>query len=215
MTSPRAVTRTSSIPPIATLYPTLNGHYSNVTGGLLSLSFEVCSDNADSNSAQTPGAHALAHTAGPSCPLTVTVKQQNKLRSGYSINDLEKDFGPINFTSETSGGGLTALDAAGLKCNSGCANLLVTVTLPNSTKPVANATVAASVGLQGAGDSSDSRTLGTDFLCVQTSADVPTCGTYVSGLQTDSGSGQVLAAVIGLPEWFRERHRRPGRQLSP
>ena len=176
-------------PPIATLYPTLNGHYSNVTGGLLSLSFEVCSDNADSNSAQTPGAHALAHAAGPSCPLTVTVKQQNKLRSGYSINDLEKDFGPINFTSETSGGGLTALDAAGLKCNSGCANLLVTVTLPNSTKPVANATVAASVA-QAAGDSSDSRTLGTDFLCVQTSADVPTCGTYVSGLQTDS-RGQV------------------------
>jgi hypothetical protein len=170
-------------PPVAGNEPTLGGHYSNVLGGLASISFAVCSENSSDSNVR---AHDTAHASPAACPLTVTVKAQNASRAGLAIDNDESKYGPVNFTSETTGGGLTEPASAGQKCESGCTNLLVTVTDPKTKKPVTDASVEAKVALTTA----PAHLFGDEFLCEQSEATVPKCGTDLQDLSTDA-KGQV------------------------
>jgi hypothetical protein len=171
-------------PPVAGNQPSLNGYYSNSTSALVSIAYPTCTGSSGSSNLRS---HAeLAHAKGDSCPLTVTVKAQNASRAGLAIDNDELKYGPVNFTSETTGGGLTEPVSAGQKCESGCTNLLVTVTDPKTKKPVTDATVEAKVAIT----SAPAHLFGDEFICEQSEATVPKCGTDLSNLSTDQ-KGQV------------------------
>jgi hypothetical protein len=172
-------------PPVADNDPSLGGgYYSNTTSGLVTVAYPTCTM---SNSSANLRSHAdLEHAEAGSCPLTVAVTTQGPSRSGLAIDNDEPNYGPINFTAETNNTKFTEPVSAGQRCESGCTNVLITVTDPKTKKPVTDATVEAKVSLTGAPE----RTFGTEFICEQSVATVPKCGTDLQNLSTDA-KGQV------------------------
>lgn len=151
-----------------------------------------CSSSAAAADAQIA---SVAHAVGAHCPLKVFAKivgpvANEGTRSGLTVDKLDSREGPVNFTiptySKTETGYAGAFDI-GQKCVSGCANVLVTVIDPATGKPVANATVTATVGALGAAKSVSGDLAGDQFLCVQSdNPSASSCGTDLTGLSTDS-----------------------------
>jgi hypothetical protein len=150
-----------------------------------------------SNSAQgrragaIPLASAAAVGGAATCPLKVFVRVVGPIanigtRSGLAVD--HKD-GVVNFTVNTfskRGSVFAGPLEVGQRCMSGCANLLVTVTDPQTGDPVPDATVAATVGHLGAAKSISGGLAGEQFLCLQ--SDHPGanwCGTSLSSLSTN------------------------------
>jgi len=129
----------------------------------------------------------VANLPGGGCPLDVQVTVLETLRSGLAVDDGFRKEGPVNFTIPSysnAGSVYTEPGEAGQKCESGCANVLVTVTDPLTSKAVVGAKVTATV------DPIDVHHYGDEFLCAQSDeAHVP-CGTELSGLVTDQ-KGQI------------------------
>jgi len=121
------------------------------------------------------------------CPLDVQVTVLENLRSGLAVDDGFRKEGPVNFTIPTysrTGSVYSEPGEAGQKCESGCANVLVTVTDPLTGKAVAGAKVTATV------DPINVHHYGSEFICAQSDEAKVPCGTEMSGLLTDQ-MGQV------------------------
>ena len=108
------------------------------------------------------------------CPLAVSVKQLEPLRSGLAIHSQPYPYYPVDFV--TSGKRLT--------CESGCTDLLVSVVDPLTNKGVPYANVTASIN---AGDTYDGAAyIGRNWLCtVSTEGLTKDCGASVAA-QTGS-----------------------------
>ncbi|MGP8208450.1 MAG: hypothetical protein ACLQVK_20775 [Acidimicrobiales bacterium] len=133
--------------------------------------------------------HKCGAPGGASCPLKVSVRALQPIRSGLALDTLDPSEGSVNFSVPSYAKSYS--DPASLygepgeaaqECMSGCANLLVSVVDPKRNKPVKGASVTVSVGpvdfVKGGGH---------EFLC--TNFDEPTklrCGAEsLSGLTTD------------------------------
>ncbi len=161
-------------PPEADVYPAGNGHYSNVTSGLVSVAYTVCSDPADQSNQRT--SHELAHAKAGSCPLVVTVKQLEKPQSGLAVHSAHYNEAPVDFVDTSSASGSRFV------CESGCVDLLVKVVNPKTNKAVVGAKVNASIG-------SITGVTGSGFLCGEQPdgrTSLSTCGQYVQDLTTNS-----------------------------
>ena len=102
----------------------------------------------------TPGAGAAQAAGGCEGQLKVFIKIVGPIanvgtRSGLAVNDDDPKDGPVHFTvpiGSTTETEYAEANEAGQKCESGCANLLVTVINQQTGKPAANATVNADLG---------------------------------------------------------------------
>jgi hypothetical protein len=167
----------------------------DVSGADGTANFQQC----PSVPAPAPALDPLARAAAASsaqCPLKVFVKIVGPIanvgtRSGLALDNGLPDEGPVNFTIPTyskTGSPFGAANEVAEQCESGCANLLVTVIDPQTQKPAAGATIEAKLGQIDTAGSPNLHQQGIQFLCTQ-SADPTTrqCGTDLTGLTTDSG----------------------------
>jgi hypothetical protein len=145
---------------------------------------------------------AAPQVASSPCPLDVTVNALEPLRSGLAFHSQPYTQFPVDFITERNGRRV---------CESGCTDLVVTVTNPTNGKPVEGAFVSASIGpLHFLSSRSISlTTVGSGDLC-ETDAhgliDVG-CGQYLLGnkidLETDAGGHVYLrywAPGVNVPE---------------
>lgn len=176
--------------------PTASGYF----GGWIGFSFPVCSDGSiamvakNGSGGTEPTAPAVGvpsvspRATGGTCPLDVKITALQGARSGLAVNNKMPNLGPVNFTSlvyARNGTPYTEPFQVGQKCQSGCVNLLVTVTTTAKRAPVADATVEASLAsIITTGN--QSHTYGHEFLCEQTDKATPKCSTDLTGLKTDS-----------------------------
>jgi hypothetical protein len=167
------------------------GYYSPAPSGEVVLFFPVCAASAS----EAPRAAALVPDGAPGnngCPLNVAVKPLQQARSGLAVDNDSPHEGPVNFTAITysrTGSDYAGPVQVGQKCESGCVNVLVTVT-NKAHKPVKDASVEAYLNGQTYASAETATIYGTDFLCAQTDQDVPSCGRDIKGLTTDQ-KGQV------------------------
>ncbi len=112
------------------------------------------------------------------------------VRSGLAVNDHAPKDGPVHVSVLTASNTETEYaeaNEAGQKCESGCANLLVTVIDQKTGKPATNATVNADLGQIDTAGSPNLHQIGSQFLCLQSdSPSSASCGTELHGLKTNA-----------------------------
>ena len=123
--------------------------------------------------------NAAAHVASSplKCPLKVFLKQLEPLRSGLAVHYLPYNLFPVDFVSGRS-------EPAGnvFRCQSGCADVEVTVLDPQTGLGVSGATVTATVGPVSVAYT------GEQYLCTLDLTGVTTkCGQSTSGLTDSAG----------------------------
>lgn len=118
------------------------------------------------------------------CPLKVFVRALQQIRSGLAIDDNYPDGGPVNFTVPSfskPGSNYTPAGEAGQRCESGCANLLVSMVNPNTNKPVPGASVTVSLDPIAHSDEG-----GSEFVCTNSDPSQVRCGMSLSNLTADA-----------------------------
>ncbi len=138
--------------------------------------------------------------AANECPLKAFLKVVGPIadvgtRSGLSVDNLDPTEGPVNFTVGSFSKTMNPIAepfAAGQRCVSGCANLLLTVIDPATGQPPSQpATVDARLGQIDTANAPRLQQRGTQILCAQSEIQVAEqCGTSLTGLKTDA-SGQL------------------------
>jgi hypothetical protein len=116
----------------------------------------------------------------PACPLAVSVKVLEPLRSGLAEHGKRYNEFPVDFVNSPAQGVF--------RCESGCADVVLTVVDGGTHKPVPGATVSVSVNnLAGLG-----RVAGDQYLCPESTdgRSGNKCSNYLHGLTPD-GNGQV------------------------
>jgi len=155
---------------------------------------------------------ATSASGGGGCPLKVFVKVVGPIanagtRSGLARDDALPNEGPVNFSTLTTSktfNNFVEPNQEGQKCESGCANLLVTVIDPKTKQPVQGALVTTKLGSI---DTQAEAKLqqGHQFLCVQSETPViPQCGTTSPPMITDQ-KGQVHL-IYWAPGEFEKAH---------
>lgn len=151
-------------------------------------------DNGYAELLYTPGAPTAAPTAS-ACQLKVFVKIVGPIanvgtRSGLAFDEPNSKDGPVRFTALTASNTETEYaeaNEAGQRCESGCANLLVTVIDPQTGRPLVNATVNADLGGIDTAGFPNLNQVGEQFLCVQSDDPTPaSCGTELHGMKTNA-----------------------------
>ena len=131
-------------------------------------------------------------TSGAGCPLTVSVKRLERLRSGLAVHLQPYNQFPVDFVDSQPQAGF---NGPLFRCESGCTDLVVTVTDPKTHKPVTGASVNA--GMSGAGPAI-AHGSGSESLCStgDSGLDEGNCGSHLLGLKTDA-QGQV---TLNIPD---------------
>ena len=173
----------------------------NAISGVAEVIFPACATDVEGGTGTAAFVPAGSTASTNGCQLNVTIKPLQSLRAGLAVDNGSPHEGPANFTTLTAsraGSAYAEPVQAGQKCESGCINLLVTVTDAKTNKPVSDAKVEASLS-EAAFSYSNGQALGTDFLCAQSDQEVLTCSKDLTGLTTDdNGQLHLLYWVPGL-----------------
>jgi hypothetical protein len=160
-------------------------------------------------------AHDVAAAAAAAgCPLKVFVKVVGPIanfgtRSGLAIDNGIPNEGPVNFivpSYSKIGSPISEPFAAGQRCVSGCANVLVTVIDAKTHKPAVGATVTAELSqIVASAGPAGLHQEGDQFLCTQSDDPAATrCGASLSDLTVDP-NGQVRL-IYWAPGEVRPAH---------
>ncbi|MGO9976839.1 MAG: hypothetical protein ACLP01_29370 [Solirubrobacteraceae bacterium] len=133
------------------------------------------------------GDSASAAAAGGSCELNVKIQVAEPIRSGLALHRQPYELYPADFITKKSSTGSFA-------CESGCADVIITVTNKQTGKPVPNADVQVSIG-----SIANVVAAGEQYLC----ASGP-CATVVNGQTSDGGPvpgcrSRGVAVMAGVP----------------
>jgi hypothetical protein len=172
--------------------------------------------NADEVTGDAPAdastANGTKSAVKPICPLKVVVKRIEPLTSGLAVHSPHFEQYPVDFTAAKPNTWLASAGGASTyQCQSGCTELLVTVTDPTTGKPVDDASITASVDnltpeytnipgtistATGNGSPEDVPTVaaGDQLLCDtnHVGRDNPGCGATLTGVKTDYSGEAVL-----------------------